>query len=615
MPERPEIRSGSSAGRKRAVSARAGQPPRLLAVLVPVCTAGALTLAWAAISFAHQDHSTGTLLGLAALLAASMFAERFPVPVEGADAGGVSLLYVFVVSTTVLYGWEAGALLAAIGTSTQLLQHRPAIRVIYNASVFGGAAALAGLSIQWLDTQTVGGLVLAVGIAAFVDYSINLLLITLVVAVHSKRSFTSLVRTNTAGTVIPFSLMASASLILVVLWQRSAVLAAALVGPLLAISLYQRSTYRALRAMRLALTDPLTGLGNHRHFHERLQRELVAAEAAAGFLSLCLIDLDDFKHVNDVYGHPVGDRVLSEVATRLRQGGEAFRLGGDEFAVLLPDQAEEEALATAASIVERLRSMKLEFAEPVTVSAGVATYPVQGVGRDELIRLADSALYWAKEHGKNRMHSYGPEVVELADLKKLAKGADRAARIEAAASLAKAIDARDAYADGHAARVAELAERIATRLSLDPDDVALVRVAGALHDVGKLAVPDEILRKPDPLTEAERLLLERHPQVGYRMLESLGADPIADCVLHHHERWDGAGYPDGLHGDDIPLGSRIILVAEAFDALTSDCSYREKLTLEAALAELEESAGRQFDPHAVEALAAEVNLVATGVAT
>src|SRR5580765_4010933 len=274
------------------MSARAGLPPRLLAVLVPVCTAGALTLAWAAVSFSRLDHSGGTLLGLAALLGASMFAERFPVPVEGADAGGVSLLYVFVVATTVLYGWQAGALLAAIGTFTQLLQHRPIVRVTYNAAVFGGAAALAGLSIQWLDTQTVGGLVLAVAIAAFVDYWVNLVLITLVVAVHSGRSFTTLVRTNTRGTAIPFALMASASLILVVLWQRSAILAAALVGPLLAISLYQRSTYRALRAMRLALTDPLTGLGNHRHFHERLQRELVAAERAAGFLSLCLVDLD-----------------------------------------------------------------------------------------------------------------------------------------------------------------------------------------------------------------------------------------------------------------------------------------------------------------------------------
>ena len=603
---KPARRSTSSAGRKGNVSARAGLPPRLLAVLVPVCTAGALTLVWAAVSFARADHTTGTLFGLAALLAASMFAERFPVPVEGADAGGVSLLYVFVVSTTVLYGWEAGAMLAAVGTLTQLLQHRPLIRVMYNAAVFGGAAALAGLSIQWLDTQEVAELVLAVALAAFVDYWVNLLLITLVVSVHSRRSFAGLVRTNTRGTVIPFALMASASLILVVLWQRSAILSAALVGPLLAISLYQRSTYRALRAMRLALTDPLTGLGNHRHFQERLQRELVAAEEVAGVLSLCLVDLDDFKHVNDVYGHPMGDRVLSEVAARLRQGGEAFRLGGDEFAVLLPEQGEDTALATADSIVARLRGMELEIAEAVTVSAGVATFPAQGVARDELIRHADAALYWAKEHGKNQVRSYRPEVVELTDLKKLARASDRAARIDAAERLARAVDSRDAYSGGHSLRVADLAARTAARLTDDRDAIELVRLAGGLHDLGKLAVPDEILRKPGPLTEPERLLLERHPQIGYRMLESLGSSAIAEYVLHHHEHWDGNGYPDGLHGADIPLGSRIILVADAFDAMTSECTYRERLSREDALAELEQGAGTQFDPDTVAALVAEL---------
>src|SRR6266542_4195058 len=391
----PATRSVSSAGKTPNVSARAGLPPRLLAVLVPVCTAGALTLAWAAVSFAGESHSTGTLLGLAALLAASMFAERFPVPVEGADAGGVSLLYVFVVATTVLYGWEAGALLAAIGTFTQLLQHRPAVRVTYNAAVFGGAAALAGLSIQWIDAEKVGELVPGVGIAAFVDYWVNLLLITLVVAVHSRRSFASLVRTNTRGTVIPFALMASAALMLVVLWQRSAVLSAALVGPLIAISLYQRSTYRALRAMRLALTDPLTGLGNHRHFHERLQRELVAAEDAGQQLSLCLVDIDDFKRINDQYGHPTGDRVLSQIAARLRQGGEAFRLGGDEFALLLVEHDEAAAFDAATSIVERLREMMLEHSERITVSAGATSWSasptVRSTGRRSTGRTACAA--------------------------------------------------------------------------------------------------------------------------------------------------------------------------------------------------------------------------------
>ena len=610
MPVTPVTRSASSVGRPRQLSARAGLPPRLLAVLVPVCTAGALTLVWAAASFASEPHSSGNLLGLAALLAASMFAERFPVPVEGADAGGVSLLYVFVVATTVLYGWQAGALLAAIGTFTQLLQHRPVVRVIYNAAVFGGAAALAGLSIGWVDTQNVNALVPGVGIAAFVDYWVNLVLITLVVAVHSRRSFAGLVRNNMLGTVLPFALMASAALMLVVLWQRSAFLSAALVGPLLAISLYQRSTYRALRAMRLALTDPLTGLGNHRHFHERLQRELVAAEEAGQRLSLCLVDVDDFKRVNDNYGHPTGDRVLSQIALRLRQGGEAFRLGGDEFAVLLPGHDEDAAREAATSIIERLREMEVEHSQQITVSAGVATFPGQGGGRDELIRLADSALYWAKEHGKNRVRVYRPEVVELAELKRLAGGADRAARFRAAASLARAVDARDVYEGSHSERVADLAARIAARMGLEQEQVEMTRLAASLHDLGKLAVPEDILRKPGPLTDGERLVLERHPQIAYRMLESLGVDPLAEWILHHHERWDGAGYPDGLHGEDIPLGARIIFVADAYDAMTNDRVYQRKLSVAAALAELDECAGTQFDPDAVAAVVDELSPVA-----
>ena len=259
---------------------RPGKPPRLFAVLVPVCAAGTFTFASAAFFFARGAHEEVALIGMAALLIAAMLAERFPVPVEGADAGGVSLLYVFVVATLVLFGWEAGVLLAVIGTFSQLLQHRPLMRVGYNAAVFGCAAAVAGLAIRPLGTHSLGSLLAAVTAAAVVDYSVNLVLITLVVAVHSGRSFVSLVHTNMRGTVVPFALMASAALMLVVLWQRSPVLSAALVGPLIAISLYQRSTFRELRAMRLALTDPLTGLGNHRHFHERLQRELVVAEQA-----------------------------------------------------------------------------------------------------------------------------------------------------------------------------------------------------------------------------------------------------------------------------------------------------------------------------------------------
>jgi HD-GYP domain-containing protein (c-di-GMP phosphodiesterase class II) len=145
-------------------------------------------------------------------------------------------------------------------------------------------------------------------------------------------------------------------------------------------------------------------------------------------------------------------------------------------------------------------------------------------------------------------------------------------------------------------------------MNADPAQVELIRLAGSLHDLGKLAIPEEILRKPAPLTEAERLVLERHPQIGYRMLESLGVDPVAEWVLHHHERWDGAGYPDGVFGEQIPLGARIIFVADAYDAMTSDRVYRQRLSDEDAMAELVRCAGSQFDPDVVSAFAAELGV-------
>jgi diguanylate cyclase (GGDEF)-like protein len=589
------------------MKAAAAAPRGLGLVVTPVCLAGTGIFLIAVFAFAATRESAAFYAAVAALMAAMIVAERFPVPLEGIDASGVSLAFVFGVSAVVLLGWEAGVV-AVFGAPAiaQLLEHRPLVRVSYNASVHGLAAAAGGLLIAPLGGDDVGSVVAKVGLCALAQHAVNMVLVTAVVAASSGREFRSLISSNFRSTVVPFSLMGSASLMLVVLWQRSPLFSAALIGPLLAIALYQRSTYRELRAMRLALTDPLTGLGNHRHFHERLQRELLDAGDRGVPLTLCLIDIDDFKRVNDRHGHPAGDRVLSQVGGRLRQGGEAFRLGGDEFALLLLGHDERTALAAANSIVDRVSSLDLCELGSVTVSAGVATYPRQGVGRDELIRLADNALYWAKEHGKNRVRVSRPDVVELAELKRLASGPDRAARYRAAASLAKAVDARDAYTGSHSERVGELAARIAIRLGADQEQVELTRLAGSLHDLGKLAIPEEILRKPGPLTDGERLVLERHPQIGFRMLESLGVDPVADWVLHHHERWDGAGYPDGIPGPDIPLGARILFVADAYDAMTSDRVYRRRLSHDAALAELERCAGTQFDPEIVVAFVDEV---------
>jgi diguanylate cyclase (GGDEF)-like protein/putative nucleotidyltransferase with HDIG domain len=582
---------------------------RLLPIVAPVCVLGVTSVVAAAVSFASHGPSPSMLLGVGALLAASSFASHFPVPIEGPNAGGVSLSFVFAASAIVLFGWDAGVLVAfAAPVLIQAVEHRPTIRIVYNGSVFALAALVAGLLVELVGGAGTDALIAKVALSASTQYAINLVLISLIVARTSRRPFLELIRASLRWTIIVFALMASAALVLVVLWQRSPLLSVALFGPLLAISLYQRSTYHALRAMRLALTDPLTGLGNHRHFHDRVERELVEADRGGRDFSLCMVDVDDFKRINDLYGHPSGDSVLAQIAGALRQNGEAFRLGGDEFALLLPQCDESDAVLTASAIVERVSSLELDHVGSITVSAGVATFPTQAPSRGELVRLADSALYWAKEHGKNRAHVYRPDVVELAELRRLAHGPDRAARFRAAESLAKAVDLRDTYTGSHSARVSELAAKVASRLGLGREQVELARLAGSLHDLGKLAIPEEILRKPGPLTEPERLVLERHPQIGYRMLESLGIEPVAEWILHHHERWDGTGYPDRLPGPMIPLGARIIFVVDAYDAMTSDRVYRGRLRPHEALAELQRCAGTQFDPVVVDALAEELEL-------
>ena len=580
--------------------------------MAPVILAGVAAACWAAVSYATTPHSAGDIAAVVGLFIGMVLAERFPVPVEGMDAGGVTLGFVLAVAGILLFGWEAGLFIAAgAPIVTQVLGRRPPMRIAYNGSMFALAALASGLAIAPISQRSVVGLLACVFLCAFIyNWVVNLVLVSAVLAVSSSKPFFKLIVDNVRQTTAPFALMTSAALMLVVLWERSPALSVALVGPLLAIALYQRSTFKAIRAMRLALTDPLTGLGNHRHFHERLQIELARAEQEGLTLSLCLVDIDDFKRINDRYGHPVGDRVLGQVASRLRQGGESFRLGGDEFAVMLPGLDERAAVAVARSIVERVGTVEIEQIGAVTVSAGVAAYPAQGVGRDELIRLADSALYWAKEDGKNRARAYqAAHSLELSQLQQLAEGPDRAARYRAAASLAKAVDARDVYTGSHSERVGELAARIARRLGIDEPQIELTRLAGSLHDLGKLAIPEEILRKPSALNDSERLVLQRHPQIGYRMLESLGVEPIAEWVLHHHERWDGNGYPDRLSGEQIPLGARIIFVADAFDAMTSERVYRKPLSEQDAVAELERCAGSQFDPAVVDAFSEDLGLV------
>ena len=386
-----------------------------MVVVAAVCAGGAAVVIAALVALAQGLPSLAILGGAAALLGASLLADRFPVPLDHLDANGVSLGFVFSVAAVLLVGWAPAVLIVALAPAVmQALERRPPERIAFNASVHALAAGAGGLAASPFGSSAALALVGATAACTLAQYFVNVSLVSLAAGLSSRRRLADVVRRNVASTALPFALMGSAGLVLVVLWQRSPIFSIALLGPLLAIALYQRSHQGELQALRLALTDPLTGLGNHRHFHERLSREIEKAARKDAPLTLCLLDIDDFKLVNDRWGHPVGDRVLAEIAAQLRRDGEAFRLGGDEFAVLLSGHDTANAREVAEAILARIETHQLARGGSVTASAGLATFPEDGSTGGELIRLADSALYWAKDQGKNRVRAFEPADEELA---------------------------------------------------------------------------------------------------------------------------------------------------------------------------------------------------------
>jgi diguanylate cyclase (GGDEF)-like protein len=386
---------------------------RLAPVLLPVTLAGAASLAAAIATLVAARPSLPYVLGAVALVVGAVLAEAFPVPLEALPDGHVSMSAVFIVATAILYGWQAAVVTGFLTRATlEMIERRPWIKLAYNGAVYSLAGAAAGgAALVFSSSRGHYVLFAEVPVAAAAYYLVNIPLVATIVARWARRPVFPLLRQWIGWTLIPSASMASVTLVLAALWRQTPLFAVALVGPLAAIALYQRSTHRALRAMQLALTDGLTGLGNRRHFHERFEAELDAAEREGRSLALCLLDLDDFKGINDVHGHSAGDRVLEDVAGCLRRGGEAFRLGGDEFAIVLPDHDEDAAAGVAETVVARIRRLEWDFAGRVGVSAGVAAYPGSGVARSELYRVADSALYRAKGAGKNQVRQHVPVAV------------------------------------------------------------------------------------------------------------------------------------------------------------------------------------------------------------
>jgi diguanylate cyclase (GGDEF)-like protein len=385
---------------------------RALPLVAPVAAAGTAVTVAAALHMYLTGVSPSVFAALGAMLLAATITEAYPVPIESIPAGQVSLAAVFVVGAAVIYGWAEAAIVAfGARTAIEVIQRRPADQLLYNGPVYALAAAAAGAA-AWHTASSTSTLGLSFDVlsAALAFYLVNVVLVTAMVALATARPFGRLLVTAAVRTIVPFAIMASSALMLAVLWQREPLLSLALVGPLLAIALYQRSVHRALVATRLALTDSLTGLGNQRHFHERLQQELDAAASGAEPLALCILDVDGLKRVNDTYGHPIGDRVLESVAGCIRHGGEGFRVGGDEFALLLPGRDADAARDIAAAVVERAAAVEVipGSSDRVHVSAGAAVFPTHCRERNELYRCADEALYASKHTGGNRVVVYTP---------------------------------------------------------------------------------------------------------------------------------------------------------------------------------------------------------------
>ena len=357
-----------------------------------------------------------------------------------------------------------------------------------------------------------------------------------------------------------------------------------------------------LAAERASNTDPLTGLSNRRSFQRSLERAV--RTAATEPFGLILLDVDHFKRTNDSYGHQAGDDVLVGVVKRMRtscpRDALLARWGGEEFTVLVRGLQSHDALrAVADAIREAVRDEPLPTRRgtlAITISCG-GVLSSSGNDIDELVHAADAAMYRAKQSGRDRTQL-------AADT---ASAPDKPELLLLAQSFAHTASIREGVPELHCAEVADLAGEIATRLDLPAATVLRCRLAGWLHDVGKITIPDRVLAKPGPLTDEEWGVMITHAAFGADLVaRTPGIAESAGAVRHHHERWDGTGYPDRLAGTDIPLEARVVAAADTWNAMTHDRVYRRALGFEAACTELLEIAGKQLDPSITEALLAVV---------
>jgi diguanylate cyclase (GGDEF)-like protein/putative nucleotidyltransferase with HDIG domain len=348
-------------------------------------------------------------------------------------------------------------------------------------------------------------------------------------------------------------------------------------------------------------TDPLTGLLNRRAFEELLDIELERANRAGRPVSVIVGDIDAFRSVNESQGHAAGDTALQSIAQNLlkwkRRIDIAARVGGEEFALLLPETDERGAFIVAERLRRATHRGFVESPVRLTFSFGVATAPDHATDAVGLLRAADRANVAAKDLGGDRTVIYSDEVARTL----IEPGAPEQLQLATVLALAEALDIRDTGTGEHSQTVGHYCELAARELGFDEDRIERVRLAGVLHDIGKIGISDRVLSKPGPLDADEWQEMYTHPEIGARLLSRPEFDDLRDWILAHHERPDGLGYPRALAADEIPVEARILAVADAYEAMTADRVYRPALGEAAARAELEGGAGTQFDPVVVSA--------------
>lgn len=356
-------------------------------------------------------------------------------------------------------------------------------------------------------------------------------------------------------------------------------------------------------AEQRARMDELTSLFNRRHFDECLKQEISKHSIGKDKLSLIFIDLDFFKDYNDSYGHVAGDELLRQIAKlikSIKHADLAFRYGGDEFAIILPKFATYDARLVAKRVCDIIATDMKNKRSQITASIGLASFPDDGTTRDEIVNAADNALYYAKQTGGNRACVVSEMLPQQTNQGSFRSNSEKEV-LSIIHTLAATIEARDPYTYGHSRIVSSYAVALAEALRLPSEKVAVVSTAALLHDIGKIGIPDEVLNKTEALTYEESEKIRSHPSLSAAIVGRVSSlTPCLPAILHHHEQWNGQGYPKGLEGESIPIEARILSIADIFDAITKPRPYRDGLTLKEAIEELKSKAGIIFDPNLVE---------------